>query len=737
MCDTFPLCVTCRRLCSTRRRRAYTPRPMNILRSGLASCALLTTASASAFATVDLPGAALERAFENLRFERPIFLTGAGDGSGRVFVVEQGGVVRVFDGAEDARETEVFLDLSDVVSRRGNEEGLLGLAFHPDFADNGQVFAHFSSERDPGKNGVAQNVISRFTVDPKSPNPVDPDTEEMLLVQRQPFRNHNGGMIAFGPDGMLYASLGDGGAANDPEGNGQKLSSMLGSIIRIDVDRKDEGLAYGIPEDNPFASPGGAYAGVEGARPEIYALGLRNVWRFGFDRETGELYAADVGQNRIEEVDKIVSGGNYGWNRYEAEDDFAKDTALAPGRLIEPIASYPHSDGLSITGGYVYRGSRQPSLDGVYFFADYASGNLWGLRETEDNTYESELVRRTGRSIASFGEDDGGELFALSFDGGVYRVVAAEPMEPLLAHWPEKLSDTGLYASTRKGKLAEHLVPYEVNAPFWSDNAEKGRYFELPEGKALTFTSEDSFEVPVGTRIVKTFHQPPAGRRRNPRPVETRVIVRTEDGWDAGTYLWDGRGRDAVLVPDGRQFEQWGRSGVTTWHAPSSSECASCHTAESGFVLGLSAPQLAGGEGEDSQLLRWLREGVLEVPEGVDVTEVAAHPDPFDESAPLEDRARAYLDVNCAMCHRPNGPGNASIDLRSTTGLADTGMIDVAPGQGHMGLENARIVAPGAPERSVLLERIRTLGSGRMPSIGSHVVDEAGVELLVQWIQDL
>lgn len=710
---------------------------MILTRLSLLSCALLLTGSAPAPAGSDLPGAALERAFPQLRFERPIFLTGAGDGSGRVFVVEQGGVVRVFDGSEDARETEVFLDLSDIVSRRGNEEGLLGMAFHPEFASNGQVFVHFSSRRDPGEKGVAQNVISRFTVDAKKPNAVDPDSEEVLLVQRQPYRNHNGGMIAFGPDGMLYVSFGDGGAANDPEGNGQKLSSMLGSIIRIDVDRKGEGRAYGIPEDNPFASPDGAYADVEGARPEIYALGLRNVWRFSFDRETGELFAADVGQNEIEEVDKIVSGGNYGWNRYEAEDDFAKDTVLAPGRLMEPIASYGHSEGLSITGGYVYRGSDQPSLDGVYFFADYASGNLWGLRATADGEYESELLRRTGRSIASFGEDEDGELYALSFDGAIYRVVAAEPMEPALAHWPQKLSETGLYASMRKGTLAEHLIPYEVNAPFWSDNAEKGRYIELPEGKALSFSSEGTFEVPVGTRIVKTFHQPPAGRRRTPRPVETRVIERTEEGWDAGTYVWDRRGQDAVLEPSGRQFEQWTRAGVTTWHAPSSSECASCHTVESGYVLGLSAPQLAGGEGDDNQLLRWIGAGLLEVPEGVDVTALEAHPDPFDESAPLATRARTYLDVNCAMCHRPDGPGNASIDLRSGTPLTATGMIDVEPSQGDLGLEDARIVAPGAPDRSVLLERIRTLGTGRMPSIGSHVVDQAGVELLTEWIEGL
>ncbi|MEM8709550.1 MAG: PQQ-dependent sugar dehydrogenase, partial [Planctomycetota bacterium] len=650
-----------------------------------------------------------------------------GDGSGRVFVVEQNGVIRVFEDRDDVQTSKVFLDISEHVSRRGNEEGLLGLAFHPEYESNGRVFVHFSSARDADDKGVARNAISSFTVSAEDPDQLDPESEEILLLQRQPYRNHNGGDIAFGPDGMLYASLGDGGAANDPEGNGQKLSSMLGSIIRIDVDQESEGKRYAIPADNPFVD-------VKGARGEIYALGLRNVWRFSFDRATGDLYAADVGQNEIEEVDIIVSGGNYGWNRYEADADFRDDTVLAPGKLTAPIATYPHSEGLSITGGYVYRGDAQPELDGVYFFADYASGNLWGTRVGADDARETALVRRTGRSIASFGEDDDAELYALSFDGGIYRVVSSDEPEASLDDWPNRLSETGLYASMEKRELKEDLIPYEVNAPFWSDHALKARYIELPEGARLGYRENGTWDVPVGARIIKTFDQPPAGRRKTPRPVETRVIERTEDGWESATYVWNRRGTEAELKPAGQQFEQWTRRGVTTWHAPSSSECASCHVAEAGYVLGLTTAQLAGSDG---QLERWLAAGHVDAPADLDLTSLAAFVDPHGSEGTLEERARTYLDVNCAMCHRPNGPGNALIDLRHGTDLASTNMVNELPTQGDLGVEDARLIAPGDPERSLLVHRVKTLGSGRMPSIGSHVVDEAGVQLLSDWVRSL
>jgi len=671
-------------------------------------------------------GVRLERAFPRLRFERPVQLLGAGDGSGRVFVVEQAGVVRVFSNEADPASSEVFLDISERVSRRGNEEGLIGFAFHPDFARNGEVFAHYSLAGDE-----ATGILSRFRIDQEDPSRVDPASEEVLLRQPQPWRNHNGGMIAFGPDGYLYLSLGDGGAANDPQGNGQDLSTWLGSILRIDVDRAEEGRPYAVPEDNPFVD------GPEGARPEIWAFGLRNVWRFSFDRETGELWAGDVGQNTTEEVDLVVKGGNYGWRRFEAERVFDADTELALEPAIAPVSSYPRSEGISITGGVVYRGQRFPSMQGWYLYGDYVSGNLWRVTRGADGEFTTDLAARTGRSIASFGEDDEGELYVCSFDGGVYRVVPAEGEADPYAAWPERLSETGLFAWDEEQKRAAptaQLTAYEVNAPFWSDGAEKGRWFALPEGEAFAYAEEGAWEVPVGATLVKHFR---ARHGRGMRDLETRLTRRTEDGWEAATYVW--RGSDAVLAPEGRQFELWTSEGVQSWHAPSTSECASCHVEATGFPLGLRTPQL-NRELEDgrNQLVALAEAGALMLPKGFDPAAAPRFVDPGDELEPLEERARTWLDVNCAMCHQPQGPGNAAIDLRRSTALDAAGLVGMAPAQGSAGAgEETLLAAPGDAARSLLVHRVRTLGDGRMPPIGSNAVDEEGAALLEAWIAEL
>lgn len=667
----------------------------------------------------------IERAYSRLRFNRPVYLTGAGDGSDRLFVVEQAGIVRWFSQKEESPSSRVFVDISDRVSRRGNEEGLIGFAFHPNFEENGFVFCHYSSDQHrTGEKNVASNIISRFKIS-DDPNVVDLETEKVLLTIPQPFANHNGGSIEFGKDGYLYFALGDGGFRDDPMGNGQKLSSMLGAINRIDVNSESNGKPYSIPADNPFVND-------VGAAPELFAIGLRNVWRFSFDRKTGELWAADVGQNLIEEVNIVQKGGNYGWNRYEANDDFAKETKLAIDRHDKPVAWYGHQWGGSITGGNVYRGRKFPVLDGAYFFGDYMTGNLWRTKKDDAGDYKTELVRRTGRSIASFGEDDEGEIYLLSFDGGIYRIVPTDDPEDTFKDWPTKLSETGIFESMAKQKPAEHLVAYDVNAPFWSDNATKSRYFILPEGKSLGFRSEGSWIVPIGSTLVKNFNMK-IGRRL--RIFETRLIKRTKDGWESATYVWDNKGTDAELLTNGKQFEF--RDGtVQSWHAPSSSECASCHVDAAGYVLGLTTAQLNrnSADGKSNQIRQWAEQGIVSLPATVNLKTAEKFCSPYDENAELEDRARVWLDVNCAMCHQPNGPGNANIDLRYATSLQATKTVDVRPAQGDLGIDDARLIAPGRPEQSLMLHRIETLSEGRMPSLGSNQVDEKAVELLEEWI---
>jgi glucose/arabinose dehydrogenase len=366
-----------------------------------------------------------ERAFPNLRLRRPTIFTHAGDGTNRIFVASQQGVIQVFPNDQDVKDVKVFLDIESrvVYKDKENEEGLLGFAFHPKYKQNGQFFLYYTTADAPHTS-----VVSRFRVSQTDPDKADPTSEEELLRIPQPFWNHNGGALAFGPDGYLYIALGDGGSARDPHGNGQNLETLLGSILRIDVDRKDEGKSYAIPKDNPFV-------GREKARPEIWAYGLRNVWGMSFDRATGTLWAADVGQDIWEEIDIIVRGGNYGWNLREGFHKFGDKGADPRADLIEPVWEYHHNIGKSITGGYVYRGKRLPELAGTYLYADYVSGKLWALRydEKAKKVVANYSLRDNKMPVIAFGEDQDGDVYFTDAFGMIYRfsrIAAAEGQTP-------------------------------------------------------------------------------------------------------------------------------------------------------------------------------------------------------------------------------------------------------------------------------------------------------------------
>lgn len=350
----------------------------------------------------------LVNAYPDLTFTRPVDFQVPDDGTNRVFVVEQAGHIKVFENDADTDAAEVFLDIRDRVRDGANEEGLLGLAFHPDFAQNGVFFVDHTAA-DPRRT-----VIARYEVDPTDPNRALPESEDVILEIAQPYGNHNGGQIAFGPDGYLYISMGDGGSGGDPQDNGQDPSTLLGALLRIDVDASSDGLAYGIPPDNPFAG------GDEGFREEIYAYGLRNAWRFSFDEPTGRLWAADVGQNAYEEVDIVERGGNYGWNVMEGFHCFEPDEGCDREGLIEPIWEYSRDEGRSITGGHVYRGEAVPLLAGRYVVADYVSGRIWAV-SYDGSVADAEELMDTALAIVSFGVDRDGELYVLAFDGSIYR----------------------------------------------------------------------------------------------------------------------------------------------------------------------------------------------------------------------------------------------------------------------------------------------------------------------------
>ena len=351
----------------------------------------------------------VQRAFPNLSFKRMVDMAYPDDGSNRLFVLLQPGVIVAFANDRNVEAAEVFLDIRERVSDRGNEEGLLGLAFDPDFRANSYFYVYYSAAN------PRLSVLSRFTAHTAG-SVANADSERVILEIEQPYSNHNGGQIAFGPDGYLYVGLGDGGSRGDPKGNGQNLSTLLGSILRIAVGTLDESGSYSIPADNPFV-------GSEGARGEIWAYGIRNPWRFSFDRESGELWMPDVGQNRFEEVNIVRRGLNYGWNVMEGSECFEPSRGCDTQGLEMPITEYGREGGCSVTGGYVYRGKRLPSLYGAYVYGDFCSGKIWALRHDGTKITEHLEIVDSKLEISSFGEDQNGEILVLSFDGGIYRLV--------------------------------------------------------------------------------------------------------------------------------------------------------------------------------------------------------------------------------------------------------------------------------------------------------------------------
>ena len=349
-------------------------------------------------------------------FKRPVFVTAAFAGDTRLFVVEKGGTIRIVENG--AILADPFLDVRKLVITQGNEQGLLGLAFHPDYKTNGRFFIAYTAN----SAGAGDNSLAEYRVSSSNPNKADAASGKVLLAIPDFAANHNGGMVAFGPDGYLYMSTGDGGAQGDTKANGQNKNALLAKILRLDVDTVPAGKTYGIPSTNPFAGGGGA--------PEAWAYGLRNPWRFSFDRATGDLYIGDVGQDKWEEIDVQIAsskgGENYGWNTVEGPECYSPANC-DKSASVAPVASYAHAQGCSVTGGYVYRGTKYPALVGTYLYADYCSGNVWTMTRDTAGKYTSTIAVEDIKSINSFGEDGAGELYAVDDNGSLLRVTAAAP----------------------------------------------------------------------------------------------------------------------------------------------------------------------------------------------------------------------------------------------------------------------------------------------------------------------
>jgi glucose/arabinose dehydrogenase len=391
-----------------------------------------------------LPKIELERVFPQLQGERPVWMNEAPDGSGRFFIVYQDGKILIVKKGSDGGDAKVFLDIEDRHPHFENEDGLMSIAFHPGFKTNGLFYIYYNQKNPADQNLKPQNypfrsVISEFKVSATDPDKADMSSERIILEVQQPFWNHKGGELCFGPDGYLYLGLGDGGLGGDPFGNGQNCSTLLAKMLRIDVNSRSrigrQDLQYGIPSDNPFVHE--PERGDSSTRKEIFAYGLRNPWRYSFDRKTGDLWVGDVGQDLWEEIDLVTKGGDYGWSVREGAHHFKPGPPGA--RYVEPVMEYTHrpnlqpegmfpdhSIGLCVIGGYVYRGEKYPSLEGIYIYGDYNLGTIWGFRYDRDAhkvTAEGTMLQQP-KNIDSFAEDNDGELYALMQDGGIYQITA-------------------------------------------------------------------------------------------------------------------------------------------------------------------------------------------------------------------------------------------------------------------------------------------------------------------------
>jgi uncharacterized repeat protein (TIGR03806 family) len=672
------------------------------------------------------------RVFPALTFSSPVGMVQPRNDASRWFVVEQGGRIRAFPNDANAQAAQVttFLDLTARVAT-GGERGLLGLAFHAQWPTVPHAFVYYTSTATGN-----QIIVARFRTT-NGGTSLDATTEERLLTltKNQPDSNHNGGHLAFGPDGFLYAGVGDGGSGGDPNDNAQNLNVLFGKMLRIDV---GTGTGYSIPSSNRWATNARCGATGTGTQPcaEIYAYGLRNPWKWSFDRQTGQLWLGDVGQNAREEVNVVTNGANLGWRIREASLCFnpasnCPTTGLNGDPLVGPVVEYGRDAGVSITGGFVYRGTRLGSLTGRYLFADFGTGRTFAhVPGSAPRVLTAADAIATAAQPSAFAEAADGELFVLGYGNGF--VYSLQPATGGTDTIPASLVDTGCVDRTQPTRPSSGLIPYAPNAPFWSDGTAKERWIGLPASAPNTISAgtDGDWSFPNGTVLVKSF-------RLNNQLIETRLFMRHPDGtWAGYTYEWNDAQTAATRVTGGktRTF------GTQTWVYPSEAQCLQCHTAAAGSSLGLETAQLNGNFGYPqtgrtaNQISTLNTIGVL----SPTITgTLPAYPDPYGTAGTVAERARAYLHTNCSQCHRPGGGTPSAMDLRWSATLAQTNACNVAPTGGALGIANALLIAPGDPDRSVLLARTNRRDANAMPPIGSTVVDTAGVALLRQWIQGL
>jgi uncharacterized repeat protein (TIGR03806 family) len=697
-----------------------------------------------------------QRVFTNLAFSSPMVMDQPPGDASRWFVAQRGGTIVSFPSAGPTTTTTVadVGALSGIaLGGLGGEGGLLGMAFHPKFTSNGRLYVSWTGSDTgsctappAGSNYGACTMRSHVGwLTSNDGGATFTKYDELFAFDQTNQTNHKGGCVRFGTDGYLYATFGDGGAGDDPftyDGvvhNGQSTTPFFSKLLRIDVDNPAGGKPYGIPSGNPFA--GGA-----GGSPEVFAYGFRNPFRFSIDRATGDVWVGDVGQNQYEEVDIARAGGNYGWSCREGfHDYFATDQARCPKSnfpsIIDPLFEQTHLDlhpnSRAIIGGVVYRGKAIPGFVGSYVWGDEVRGELYTMTldpGTGKPVVSAPLVLATAEPWVEFAEDADGEVYGLALSGRLYKMIPDANGEAGPSTFPDHLSKTGCVDPADPKSPAAGLVPYGVNVALWSDGAEKRRWMAIPDGTTITIADSGNvghFDFPVGTVMMKEFSL--GGKR-----IETRLFMRHDDGnWAGYTYEWLDDESDALLLPSSKVKPVAGQ----TWTYPARSDCVRCHNEAPGHTLGPELGQLNGDfvytstNRVSNQLHTLDHIGMFAAPLGMDPSQIVAYPDAFG-AAPVDQRARAYLHANCAICHRPMGPGGGNMDLRFATDFKGVAVCNVDPQRGDLGIAGAKLLAPGAPDKSIVSVRPHAPpNANRMPPLASSVVDMKGVSVIDDWIR--
>lgn len=664
-----------------------------------------------------------ERAFPHLTFQQPVGLTPFPDGH-RYVLIEEHGMLYTFVNNEECPKADLFIDLrkeirglDKVANCRGVRQSF-AVAFDPQFEKNREIYVMYilasKDRKKPLENG---SRISRFRVTETDPPRIDPASETVLLTWLE--GGHNGSDIHFGPDGYLYISTGDGEDPTPPDRRqtGQDVSDLLSSVLRIDVHGTSEGRPYAIPADNPFV-------GMEKARPEVWCYGLRNPWRMNFDRKTGQLWIGDVGWERWEMIYAAQRGGNYGWSVMEGPRVCLPEAKRGPTPILPPAHAIPHPIMASITGGFVYHGTRLKDYEGWYFYGDWETRRVFANSVKGTTLGDRVEVARTTSRIVGWAEEGNGELLMVDYEGGGIHRLVKNDAAAANAQFPNLLSRTGLFDPVQSQAPMPGVISYEINAPAWLDGATGERWLAIPGKGTIQLVDKindwpKESVWPKDSVLAKTL----SIRQRR---LETQILHFDGQSWNGYSYVWNQAQSEAELAPpEGTEIDL---GGGQKWKVLARATCLVCHNPWPGYSLTINGAQLGSG------MLRQLQSWAI-------LSKSIPLPKPYvkveDETAPLEDRARSYLAINCAHCHRFGGGGAAKIVLLHDVPHEEMKIESVRPTLGMFDLRDPFLVCGGDPSRSVLLFRVSKLGQGRMPHIGSEQVDDTGVRVLRRWIASL